>query len=317
VIISVISLVVSFCGLKVLNWYQNCIWVPCLVVFVVVTGVSGEHFADTPAPATVAQIFNFGATIAGYMIPWSALSSDYTAYFHPRVSSWRIFAYSYLGLNIPTISLQCLGAAAAISAPSIPGWKAGYGDGNVGGLLNAMLSPVGGFSKVLMVFLSLSVTATIAPTIYSMCLALQTLVPPLAAVPRYVLSVFAATVITVLAIAGQHKFYAALSNFLGIIGYWAGAFVSVICVEHLYFRKGKFALYDLQSWNVPSQLPLGAAALAASLSGFALATTSMNQVWYTGPIARKIGDIGFGVAIAVATFCYIPLRYLEKRWRGF
>ena len=142
-----------------------------------------------------------------------------------------------------------------------------------------------------------------------------------------------------LAITGQHKFYAALSNFLGIIGYWAGdfqarfcnhrsadllmtgttpgAFVSVICIEHLYFRKGKFALYDIRSWNVPSQLPLGAAALGASLSGFALATTSMNQVWYTGPIARKIGDIGFGVAIAVASLCYIPLRHLEKRRRGF
>jgi hypothetical protein len=30
--------------------------------------------------------------------------------------------------------------------------------------------------------------------------------------------------ITVLAIAGQHKFYGTLSDFLGIIGYWAGDF---------------------------------------------------------------------------------------------
>ncbi len=28
--------------------------------------------------------------------------------------------------------------------------------------------------------------------------------------------------ITVLSIVGQHKFYATLSDFLGIIGYWAG-----------------------------------------------------------------------------------------------
>jgi hypothetical protein len=28
--------------------------------------------------------------------------------------------------------------------------------------------------------------------------------------------------IAVLSIVGQHKFYATLSNFLGIIGYWAG-----------------------------------------------------------------------------------------------
>jgi hypothetical protein len=30
--------------------------------------------------------------------------------------------------------------------------------------------------------------------------------------------------IAVLSIVGQHKFYATLSNFLGIIGYWAGKF---------------------------------------------------------------------------------------------
>ena len=67
--------------------YQNCVWVPSLLVFIVATGVSRKNFVDpTTAPATAAQIFSFGATIAGYMIPWSALSSDYTAYFHPRVS---------------------------------------------------------------------------------------------------------------------------------------------------------------------------------------------------------------------------------------
>jgi purine-cytosine permease-like protein len=92
------------------------------------------------------------------------------------------------------ITLECLGAAAAISAFSIPDWEAGYADGNIGGLLNAMLSPVGKFGKVLMVLLSLSVTTTTAPTIYSMCMAFQTFIPPVAAVPRYVLSVFAAGV---------------------------------------------------------------------------------------------------------------------------
>ena len=92
------------------------------------------------------------------------------------------------------ITLQCLGAAAAISAPSVPDWNAGYSGGDVGGLLNAMLSPVGGFRKFLMVLVSLSVTGNNAPTIYSMCIAVQTLIPPFAAVPRYVFSVLATAV---------------------------------------------------------------------------------------------------------------------------
>ena len=91
-----------------------------------------------------------------------------------------------------------------------------------------------------------------------------------------------------------------------------GAWVSAICVEHLYFRKGNFVFYDIRSWNVPSRLPLGAAALGASALSFALVIPSMNQVWYTGPIARKTGDIGFEVAIAVTALLYIPLRHLEK-----
>ncbi|KAI0284674.1 permease for cytosine/purines, uracil, thiamine, allantoin-domain-containing protein [Russula aff. rugulosa BPL654] len=318
VIISVISLFVSFCGLRVLNWFQNCAWFFFLLVFVVVAGVGGKHFVDTPAaPATVVQVFSFGATIAGNMITWAAISSDYTAYFHPVYPGfWRVFVYSYVGLAIPTITLQCLGAAAAISAPSVPEWNAGFTGGNVGGLVRAILSPVGGFGKFLVVLLSLSVTGTNTPTIYSMCMEFQVLFPPLVVVPRYVFSVVATVVITVLSIAGQHKLYAALSNFLGIIGYWAAAWLSATLIEHFYFRKGNFALYDIQFWNVPSQLPLGAAALASCILSFALVIPSMNQVLYTGPIARKTGDIGFEVATVVTALLYVPLRHLEKRRRG-
>lgn len=49
---------------------------------------------------------------------------------------------------------------------------------------------------------------------------------------------------------------------------------------------------------------------------FALVIPSMSQVWYTGPIARKTGDIGFEVAMVVTTLIYVPLRHLEKYWRG-
>lgn len=42
----------------------------------------------------------------------------------------------------------------------------------------------------------------------------------------------------------------------------------------------------------------------------------MDQVWYKGPIARKSGDIGFEVAMVVTALCYVPLRHLERRWRG-
>ena len=58
------------------------------------------------------------------------------------------------------------------------------------------------------------------------------------------------------------------------------------------------------------------AALAACALSFAVVIPSMNQVWYTGTIALKTGDIGFEVAIVVTALLYIPLRYLERHWRG-
>jgi hypothetical protein len=92
--VSIVSHIIKndFGGFLTFRRYQNCAWIFFLLVFVVVTGVGGKQFVDTPAaPATVVQVFSFGATIAGNMITWSVLSSDYTAYFHPRVSRFVQF----------------------------------------------------------------------------------------------------------------------------------------------------------------------------------------------------------------------------------
>ena len=138
-----------------------------------------------------------------------------------------------------------------------------------------------------------------------------------------------------LSVAGQHKFSTNLPDFLGIIGYWAGEsrafaaieqrtdqsmppgpYVTVFLVEHLLFRKRRFARYDVLSWNVPSQLPLGAAALGASVVGFGLAIPTISQPWYTGPVAHKFGDAGFAVSMLVTATFYTPLRRLEIHWKG-
>jgi purine-cytosine permease-like protein len=97
---------------------------------------------------------------------------------------------------------------------------------------------------------------------------------------------------------------------------FSGMWVSAVLVEHLYFRKGDFGCYDLRYWNAPSQLPLGAAALGASFLSLCLVIPSMNQAWYTGPIARKTGDLGLEAALIITALLYIPLRHVEKGWKG-
>lgn len=85
----------------------------------------------------------------------------------------------------------------AISVPLVPAWETGYANGNVGGLLEAMLRPTGNFGKFLTVLLSLGVAGNMAPTLYSISLNIQVFIPWLVIVPRYFCSLLAAAVYVV------------------------------------------------------------------------------------------------------------------------
>ncbi|KIK95841.1 hypothetical protein PAXRUDRAFT_139812 [Paxillus rubicundulus Ve08.2h10] len=318
VIVALLSLLISFMGYKVLNWYERVAWFPVLIAFLVALGVGGENLYNAPpaAPATSDSILSFASVIAGFVITYAAMASDFTMYYEPTVSSHRVFWYSYLGYIVPIILLECLGAAAVLAAPNVPSWNAGYGTaGNVGGLLEAMLSPVGNFGKFLTVMLSLSVTGNIACSLYSICFNFQVLAPGLSKVPRYVFSIVGTVIAMPLSIVGAHRFYATLTNFLSLIGYWASAYGAILLIEHHYFRKGDFNTYEHADWNVPRRLPWGAAALGAAILSFGLIIPCMNQVWFQGPIGVTTGDIGFEVAFPLAGLLYVPLRKLELKYQ--
>ncbi|KAG2089315.1 permease for cytosine/purines, uracil, thiamine, allantoin-domain-containing protein [Suillus discolor] len=290
-----------------------------LIAFLVVLGVGGKNLynAQPAEPASAATILNFGSVIAGFVITYSPLASDFTMYYSPTVPRSRIFWYAYAGYIVPIVLLQCLGAAAVLAAPNVPSWNEGYGtEGNVGGLLEAMLSPVGNFGKFLTVLLSLSVTSNIAGTLYSICFNFQVMIPAMSRVPRYVFSIVGTVIALPLSIVGAHRFYAALTDFLSLIGYWASAYGAILLVEHHYFRKGDFSTYNHAIWNIPGHLPWGAAALTAGILSFALIIPCMNQVWYQGPIGITSGDIGFEIAFPLAALLYIPLRKLELKYQN-
>ncbi|KAJ7211383.1 permease for cytosine/purines, uracil, thiamine, allantoin-domain-containing protein [Mycena pura] len=318
VIIAVVSLLVSFCGWKILHWYERIAWIPVTIIFLIAVGLGGKNFHHIPPtePSTVQTILSYAAVIAGFNLTWSPLSSDFSCYMRPGAPSKRIFWYAYLGLLLPTVALQCFGALIGACLANVPAWEAGYESGNVGGILNAMLSPAKGFGKFLTVLLALSVMGNVAATFYSVSLNMQVLMPILVLVPRYVFSILVTCIVIPLSIVGAHSFYSTLSNFLGLIGYWASAFIAIVLEEHFIIRKGNATLYDLADWNTPSRLPSGVAAIFAMLCGIGIAIPSMAQVWYTGPIAATTGDIGFELAFVVTMVIYPPLRLLEIRLRG-
>ncbi|KAH7911184.1 permease for cytosine/purines, uracil, thiamine, allantoin-domain-containing protein [Hygrophoropsis aurantiaca] len=353
VIIAILAMLMSFMGIKVLNWYERVAWFPVLIAFLVALGVGGKHLyaasaPDPPlAPATSVTVLSYAAVIAGFVVTYSAMASDFTMYYTPAVPRKTIFLYSYFGYIVPIILMECLGAAAVLAAPTVPSWNTGYGTaGNIGGLLEAMLQPVGNFGKFLTVLLSLSVTGNIACTLYSICFNFQVCIPRLEKVPRYVFSIVGTAIALPLSIVGAHRFQETLTNFLSLIGYWASAYGAILIIEHHYFRSSPrwvayfspspshnpyptspssgvdkadidpYATYHHPAYDQPARLPTGISALLAGILAFGLIIPCMNQVWFVGPIGMKTGDIGFEVAFVLGGMLYVPIRWGELTWGG-
>ena len=59
------------------------------------------------------------------------------------------------------------GAACMAATTANPEWAAAYKSGSVGGLIGAVLAPVGGFGKFCLVLLSFSIVANNIPNNYS------------------------------------------------------------------------------------------------------------------------------------------------------
>jgi purine-cytosine permease-like protein len=220
--------------------------------------------------------------------------------------------YSYLGLGLPTILLMTLGAAIGGALANTPEWTAAYKSTSVGGVLAAMLQPAKGFGKFLVVILALSLLGNVSGTMYAITLNFQTLMPFLIRIPRYVFSILVTAIVIPVAIEAAKDFFLNLENFVALIGYWSASFVGIVVVEHLVFRR-RYEAYSHTSWNVARELPSGIAAGAAGLLSFGLVVPCMAQVWWTGPLAKNSGDVGFEVAFALSAALYVPLRLLERR----
>lgn len=69
---------------------------------------------------------------------------------------------------------------------------------------------------------------------------------------------------------------------LFILTFTYSAWVAIVMIEHLLFRKGDAASYDHRIWDSASELPSGIAALGAGFLSFAVVIPSMDEIWFTG-----------------------------------
>ncbi|KEY71522.1 hypothetical protein S7711_08902 [Stachybotrys chartarum IBT 7711] len=319
VITAIISMVIIFCGAAWIHMFDLYAWFPTLVGILVAVGCGGHNLykqAETE-PASASSVLSFAAVIAGFFLPWSAIASDFTVHFDRRSPWTAIFVPSYLGLTTGAIPLMILGAAIAGAMPNVPSWADAYTTGDVGGVISAMLEPVGGFGSFLLVLLALSVLGNLIGSLYALTLNWQALLYlARIRIPRVVYTVAATAVIIPVAITIAAEFFGSLNNFMKVIGYWPAAFLAVVLLEHLVVRKGRPENYDLTQWEAAGGLPYGIAALAAAVCSFSLVIPGMSQNWFVGPFARTTGDIGFELAFALTSILYLPFRFAEIKLRG-
>ncbi|KAF6842128.1 purine-cytosine permease fcy22 [Colletotrichum plurivorum] len=319
VITCLVSFAASFIGYRALHMWERWQWLPSLVAIVIAVGCGGKHLSKQAVvpPPTASQVLNYGGLMAGYFITFGGIVSDLTAYHNPtKTTKVKIFSYIYLGIFSPSVPLLILGAAIGGALDNVPEWKAGWDTYGIGGVMAAMLAPVGGFGKFLMVVLALTVIGNIAVSMYSVALCMQMMLPIFTKVPRVVFIVIALGIMIPMAIRAAEAWANSLENFLGLIGYWAGCFDAVIIEELVIFRRMNYDSYDHAAWNVSRMLPSGLAAIGASLLSFAVVIPGMEQAWFTGPIAKITGDIGFELAFVLTAIFYIPFRWLEIRLQG-
>ncbi|THH19544.1 hypothetical protein EW146_g1640 [Bondarzewia mesenterica] len=302
VIISILTLLLSICGYKVLHYYEAYAWIPIFISIIIAIGCGGKHLSQQveQPPATASVVLSFGGLVAGFLIPYGTLASDYATYMRPDAPGRRIFWYTFAGFIVPTIPLLVLGAAIGGAVPNVPEWSAGYESNSAGGVLAAMLLPAKGFGKFIVVVLAFSTLGNMAASTYSVSLNFQMVLPILVRVPRALFSIIIIAVVIPVSIKAAKSFFNSLNNFLGVIAYWSAAFVSIVITEHLVFRKGDATTYSQAIYNKARELPSGIAALAAGAISFALIIPCMDQIWYVGPIAKTTGDIGFEVAYVLS-----------------
>lgn len=142
VIIAAITLVLGLFGYKIVHKYEQYSWIPTAISFLVLLGVSAKHLVNAPMPvgqAEAASVLSFGGVIFGFAVGWSSLSSDYNVYMPADAKPWKVFGWTYLGLIVPLVLVQWLGAAVAAAAMEITDWSDAYTENELGGLLHAVL----------------------------------------------------------------------------------------------------------------------------------------------------------------------------------
>ena len=313
-LIAILTTIISIYGYRYVHLYERYAWIPMAVIFLVLLFLGAPHFSAIASQNTglaeVAAFITFGGAIYGFATGWSSYAADYNVNQPEETSPSRVFWLTFLGIVVPCIVLEILGVAFTTALGSVSSWNKAFGEfGDVGGLLSAVVSPLGGLGSFILVLLALSIVANNIPNDYSLGLCVQVLGKSFQSVKRYVWTLIGAVIYVAIAIIGAANFSQTLNNFLLLIAYWLAPWTAILVLEHFVFRRGR---YNVDDWNTRSRLPIGWAAMASMAIGLVGVYLGASQSLFTGPIAARINtDIGFELGFVFASISYLILRRVE------
>lgn len=289
---------------------------------------------------------------------WGSCASDYYSYFPQKTPSLTVFLVTFLGVAVPSNFAAIVGLLAGTISYSYKPWADAYNDYGIGGIINAGFLPWGGFGKFVVVLLYISVICNTVMNAYSAPFEFQLISTKFVLVPRWIWATIISIIVLVISLAGREHLSTIIGNVLPMLGYWITIYIVLLLEENFIFRNKytlklhlqefedsrseyvdletkadttsisecdlghtKISVTQLYNWNVwdrPSKYTLGLAAALAFVCGAVGAAMGMDQVYYIGPIAKKIGENGGDIGMWLcAGFCgvtYPFLRYLELKY---
>ncbi|CAG8018727.1 unnamed protein product [Penicillium salamii] len=324
IVICVAVWIICVLGISWIHRLDTFIWIPPLVVWCVAAGtgasqLTGEDRIGLKGSDKAAAVLTYMASIFSFSVSWVNCAADYNVRMPKGTPRWHIFSATYVGIFVPTVLVQTLGAALYTGTATNTAWKDAYMESSIGGLLKMALEPAGGFGKFLMVLAALSSIPNNIPNNYSFALHAQNLGPWAMRIPRVIMVTFGFVAAIIIGCCAAKYFADALQTLLSVIGYWTMIHITVVMEEHFIFRRG-WDGYDLDAWNSIAGLPFGWAAIGAFAFGFVGAALGMKTAWYSGPIAALIGakgaNIGHELTFAFSGAAFTLLRWAEKRVSG-
>ncbi|KAI1334270.1 hypothetical protein F5Y15DRAFT_295026 [Xylariaceae sp. FL0016] len=326
VIFGIIVWSITMFGIKYLHYYERYASIPQVCVLFVLVGVAAPYM-DVSAQSALTGKTLIGArtsylfTCASGPLGWAPFIADSFCYYPASTSRWGLFSSTtVIGFVASKTFVEFVGIGLGTGLATQTAWMSAFQKFGVGGLIVEAYGPLGAFGKFCAVIMGLGIAANMVPGNYSAAFCAQLLSSHAEKLPRVFWNTVATIIFVVVSIPGRDKLLTIFSNFLPLIGYWTIMWVVLTLEEEWLFRRriNPAKPYDWTVWNDTSKLPLGLAATAAFVVGWIGAILSMNQVYYTGPIARLAGhaDIGLPVGAAWAAIVYPPIRNLEYKKFG-